>query len=376
MSQLRVSIHTALSRLRIPSGVPRHIREMVSGLLRDDSVAVDFFVNGTEAERWLPLEDAAWRNAAVTSFKLPTSLMVRSWGLFDWPSFESLGGEADWLYLPADGYVSTRKAKLAVTVHDVYKLEPPAPFENKRQHHYARLRHQIIYARAAQHAERILTVSQFSADRIMHHLKITSDRIDIIGNGVSDAFFQPRAEIWELLRNKFNLEEGKFFVHCGGLKAKKNANGLIAAWNEIERRRSDYKLVAAGHHDPKLSQGAQRSLKRAVFPEKLNDDELAALLHHSAALILPSFYEGFGLPVIEAMAAGTMLVLSDIPALREIAKQIAFYADPFEPMEIAGAIESCIVGGNERVDRIAEGKRRAELFTWSACVNRLRSTLQ
>jgi glycosyltransferase involved in cell wall biosynthesis len=376
MSQLRVSIHTALSRLQIPSGVPRHIREMVSGLLRDDGVAVDFFVNRAEAERCLPLENPAWRKATVTAFSIPTSLMVRSWGLFDWPSFESLGGSADWLYLPADGYVSTRKAKLAVTVHDVYKLERPAPFENKLLHHYARLRHQIIYARAAQHAERILTVSQFSADRIMHHLKVASNRIEIVGNGVSDIFFQPRADIWEVLRRKFNLAEGKFFVHCGGLKAKKNANGLIAAWNEIERRGSGYKLVAAGHHDPRFLQSAQCRLKQAVFPERLNDEELAALLHHSAALILPSFYEGFGLPVIEAMAAGTLLVLSDIPALREIGQGIAFYADPFEHRTIAGAIESCIAAGNERVDRIAEGKRRAELLTWSACVNRLRSVLQ
>src|SRR6266513_1790584 len=121
MNRLRVSIHTALSRLRIPSGVPRHIREMVSGLLRDDSVAVEFFVNRAEANHWLPNEDAAWQKAPVTCFSITTSLMVRSWGLFNWPSFELLGGQADWLYLPADGYVSTRKAKLAVTVHDVYK---------------------------------------------------------------------------------------------------------------------------------------------------------------------------------------------------------------------------------------------------------------
>jgi glycosyltransferase involved in cell wall biosynthesis len=261
-------------------------------------------------------------------------------------------------------------------VHDVYKLEQPAPFENKRAHNYARLRHQVIYARAAQHAQQILTVSKFSADRIMHHLKIAADRIEIVGNGVSETFFKPRSEIWELLRNKFELEEGKFFVHCGGLKAKKNASGLIAAWTELESRGSKYKLIAAGHHDSKFLHSAQHSLKQAVFPEKLNDAELAALLHHSAALILPSFYEGFGLPVIEAMAAGTMLVLSDIPSLREIAKEIAFYADPFAPTEIVRAIESCIAAGNERDDRIAEGKRRAELFTWSACVNRLRSTLQ
>jgi glycosyltransferase involved in cell wall biosynthesis len=376
MNRLRVSIHTALSRLRIPSGVPRHIREMVSGLLRDDSVAVEFFVNRAEAERWLSDENAAWQKAPVTSFNIPTSLMVRSWGLLNWPSFELLGGEADWLYLPADGYVSTKSAKLAVTVHDVYKLEPPAPFENKLEHHYARLRHQVIYARAAQHARKIFTVSQFSADRIMHHLKIAANRIDIVGNGVSDSFFRPRAETWELLRQKFGLEEGKFFVHCGGFKAKKNAIGIIAAWGEIERRNTEFKLVAAGHHDPKFLQSAQRSLKRAVFPERLNDEELAALLHHSAALMLPSFYEGFGLPVIEAMAAGTVLVLSDIPALREVAQNIAFYANPFEPGEIAHAIESCIVADNERADRIAEGRRRAELFTWSECVKRLRSALQ
>jgi glycosyltransferase involved in cell wall biosynthesis len=71
-----------------------------------------------------------------------------------------------------------------------------------------------------------------------------------------------------------------------------------------------------------------------------------------------------------------MLILSDIPALREIARNIAFYANPFEPRDIARAIESCLVARNERDDRTAEGRHQAELFTWNACVKRLRSTLQ
>src|SRR4051812_12977106 len=118
MSRLRISVHTALSRLQIPSGVPRHIREMVSGLLRDENVDVGFFVNRAEALKYLPSQPPAWQAARTTPFDAPTRLMARRWALLNRPSFESLGGSADWLYLPADGYVPVQTAKLAVTVHD------------------------------------------------------------------------------------------------------------------------------------------------------------------------------------------------------------------------------------------------------------------
>jgi glycosyltransferase involved in cell wall biosynthesis len=374
-SLMKLCVYTPLNRLAIPSGVPRHIVEMVNGLIRDDSLEIGFLASREDVEKYLKRYAPAWASLPVVTFERSVGYMHRVWGLLNRPSFESLGGEAEWLYLPADGYVPTLRAKLAVTVHDVYKLEPPVPFDNRLQHYNARIRHKIIYARIAKYAERILTVSKFSADRIMHHLGVSANRIEIVSNGVSDAFFSPRTEVWNRLRSQLRLEAGKFLVYSGGLKAKKNARGIIATWSEIERRHPDLRLVVLGHHDPGFLPLAQQTLRNAVFPDRLSDEEMAALLHQSAALFFPSFYEGFGMPAVEAMAAGTLLVLSDIPALREVGRDIAFYVDPTDPAAMARGLEAAVNAVEERRDRIEAARKHAATFTWSACVGRLRSVL-
>lgn len=369
---MNVCIFTPLNRLVIPSGVPRHIIEVVSGLLRDPSLQISFFANKAEAERYLPSQDERWTSAPRVMFERPTSAMVRRWGIFNGPSFEAMGGDADWLYLPADGYVTVERAKLAVTIHDVYKLEPPAPGEDRWGHYKARLRHWIIYRRVASRADRIITVSQFSADRIMHHLGVPASRIEVAHNGVSRAFFEPQEKLWAALQEKLRVEEQRFFVYSGGLKAKKNGAGIIAAWRAFEERMPGFKLVILGHHDAAFRERAGRELKRAVYPDRLSDAEMASLLSRSAGMFFPSFYEGFGMPVVEAFAAGTCVVASDIPATREIAGDTAFYVNPHEASSMADGLSRCVALGDERAARVRAGRDRAATFTWDACVSRVR----
>lgn len=368
-----VCVFTPLNRLAIPSGVPRHIIEVVGGLLRDPSLRMSFFANRAEAEKYLPSQNERWTGAPRVTFEQPTSVMVRRWGILNRPSFEKLGGEADWLYLPADGYVPVERAKLAVTIHDVYKLEPPAPHERRWGHYAARLRHWIIYRRVASRADRILTVSQFSADRIMHHLGVPASRIEVTHNGVSRAFFEPQEGIWNELRPRLKLEEGQFLVYSGGLKAKKNGDGIVAAWREVEARHGALKLVVLGHHDPKCLEQARRQLKNVVLPGRLSDAEMAALLSRSLALFFPSFYEGFGIPVVEAMAAGTGVIASDIPVLREVAADLAFYVNPHDAKSMANGVEQCLAARGERRDRMQAGMKRAAEFSWDASVARVRA---
>jgi glycosyltransferase involved in cell wall biosynthesis len=373
---MHICVYTPLNRLAIPSGVPRHIIEVVGGLLRDPSLRVSFFANAAEAEKYLPTQGPLWTNAPRVTFPQPTAQMARRWGLFNRPSFEAMGGQANWLYLPADAYVPVERAKLAVTIHDVYKLEPPVPGEDKWDHYQARLRHWIVYKRVAARADRILTVSQFSADRIMHHLGVPASRIHVVYNGVSPAFYQPDETQWPGVRDQLGLAEGEpFFVYAGGLKAKKNGGGIIAAWREFESRRPEGKLVILGHHDDAMLAVAKRELQRAVFPGRLDDAQMAPLLAHSAGLFFPSFYEGFGIPVVEAMAAGAPLVLSDIPALRELAGEVALFADPRDPRALADALVRCLNLSLERAQRVAAGRRVAARFTWDACVQRVKQCL-
>jgi glycosyltransferase involved in cell wall biosynthesis len=370
---MRLAVYTPLNRLKIPSGVPRHIIEVVSGLLCDSTLEVSFVANEREAADYLPLAGPLWTGAPRVTFRQPVASMARRWGLFNRPTFEAMGGNADWLYLPADAYMPVRRAKLAVTIHDVYKLEPPVPGEDKFEHYRARLRHWVIYRRVAQGAHRILAVSEFTADRIMHHLKVPASRIEIVYNGISPAFYKPNPDIWPGMCESLGLLDGEpFFVYAGGLKPKKNGHGIIAAWKVFETRRSEGRLVVLGQHDEKMLERAKRELHRALFPGRLTDEEMAILLNRSTGLFFPSFYEGFGIPVVEALAAGTMLVLSDIPALRELAGDLAFYVNPLDPCCMADVLERCLAAEGERPERLAAGRKLAGRYTWTDVVRRVR----
>ena len=375
MNPTRVAVFTPLNRLAIASGVPRHIIEVVGGMLEDPSLDLEFFANREEAERYLPVQGDLWNNARRVTFEPTVARMVRQWGIFNRPSFEALGGEAEWLYLPADGYVTTTRAKLAATIHDVYKLEPPVPGENRLDHYRARLRHYVIYRRLARNAERILTVSRFSADRIMHHLGVPASRIDLVYNGVSDSFFAPDLGQWDRVRVGLGLRDDEpYFVYMGGLKAKKNGPGIISAWRRFEARHPQGRLVILGHHDEAMLAVAKRDLARAHFPTGVSDGDLAVLLARSAALFFPSFYEGFGIPVVEAFAAGTTVVVSDIPALRELASDLAIYVDPRSPDSMVAGLERCLSEHDERPQRIAAGRSLAANFTWEEVVRRVKKT--
>jgi glycosyltransferase involved in cell wall biosynthesis len=373
---LHVCVYTPLNRLSIPSGAPRHIIEVVGGLLRDKSLKVSFFANAVEAEKYLPLQGSLWTDAPRITFPRTVAGVSRRWGLLNRPSFESMGGSADWLYLPADAYLPSDNAHMAITIHDVYKLEPPAPGESRREHYQARLRHWVIYRRIAARADQVLTVSQFSADRIMHHLRIPASRIRIVRNGVSPGFFAPQVERWPALRAKLDLQEDEpFFVYAGGLKPKKNGPGIVAAWKIFESRHKEGKLVILGHHEESTLAMARRELQRARFPARLDDSEMAVLLAHSAALFFPSFYEGFGIPVVEAMAAGTLAIVSDIPALRELVGDLGFFVNPHEPQNMAeGLSRAMVIDGAERAERLAAGRQLAAGYTWQEVVRRVRAS--
>lgn len=365
-SSVSVAVYTPLNRLEIPSGVPRHIMEIVPRLMRRSELEVSLFVNDAQAQHFLPAQDAIWRGPRCVTFNGSVGMMQRLWGLTNYPSFEQLGGAADWLYLPADGYVPTRRAKLAVTMHDIYRLERDAPTDNRLRHWYEGVRILPVYLRAARSADKILTVSKFSADRIMSILGVSAARIAIVYNGVDDGFFRPDNSLWSSVKSKIGLTGDRFVVVLGGLKSKKNAGGIIGAWQKFESMYGDFELVVTGHHDEAYAAIARASLRRLRLAPRLTDAELAVLLNRSSCLLFPSFYEGFGMPALEAFAAGAVVVASDIPVFRELLGDAAIYVNPTDVLSIVTGLVEATRQGAGNAQRVLAGRKRARQFTWDS----------
>lgn len=368
MSQaIRVAIYTPLNRLPIPSGVPRHIKEIVPRLIADDRFEVTLLANRQQAETYLPSESRVWSQTHLMTFEQTTREMHVRWAMFGRPQFERMGGDADWVYLPADGFVPVRSAKLAITIHDVFQLEW------RRRALHERLRGFLqwpVYMRAARDAKVIFTVSRFSADRINKLLGVPRSRIEVIYNGISEAFFRPNTASWLTAKTKIKMPDAPFFLVSGGLKPKKNSHGILAAWQKVASKCKNASLVVTGHNAPE-AEAAARSLPRVFISPRLTDDELVATLGNASALVFPSLYEGFGMPALEAAAAGTPIIASSIPVFQELLENTPMYVDPNESNEIAQAMISILNDESGSLERAEIGKSIARKYTWEKVASRI-----
>lgn len=221
-----------------------------------------------------------------------------------------------------------------VTLHDVIRSHYPP------RNPAARLYVGVMTPRALQKSVRVLTVSEAAKRAILETFDCDPAKIVVTPNGVDPIFFEdgPRAE-------------GRYFLFVGNDKPHKNVERLVEASRRVAG--SSSRLVLVG--------GDFSRYPDVVAPGFVSNEELAALYRGAVALVMPSLEEGFGLPVVEAMAAGTPVIASDIPALREVTAGHALHVDPYSVDAIANAMR------NVTREHVAAARERAKQFTWRRC---------
>jgi glycosyltransferase involved in cell wall biosynthesis len=160
-----------------------------------------------------------------------------------------------------------------------------------------------------------------------------------------------------------NLVGRRYVLVPGGLHYRKNAELILRAWPILNERMRDLTLVVSGHCEPELAARAQ-TLKSVHLTGFVDDDELCALYHAAQAVWFPTRYEGFGLPVVEAMACGTAVVSSNSTSIPEIAGKDAILVNPNSLDENVDALESVLNDSQLRQHLTAQGRARAAQFTW------------
>ena len=234
--------------------------------------------------------------------------------------------------------------RAVVTLHDVQHHDLPTLFTPAERAYRA-----WAYDRPARRADAVITVSQFAKDRIVHHLGISPARVHVVHLGVRAADAHPRSRGQE----PFLLYPARGWPH-------KNHDLLIRALPALRAHRPSLRIVLTGtqpHELPPLPPEVE--VRGRVSP-----DELAALYRQASAVVIPSRYEGFGLPAVEAMAAGCPVVASTAGALPEVVGDAGVLFDADDPEALVEAVEQAW----DRSDELARlGLRRARRFTWSAC---------
>src|SRR5919197_4725543 len=260
-----------------------------------------------------------------------------------------------------------------VTIHDVIQFVLPEYAWRKISRLYFGL-----VSRAARNADAIITVSECSKEDIVKLLGLPPERIHVIGNAV-DASFYPIRDAWLLaaVRERYGIGS-RFILYFGGFDMRKNVPRLIEAYAQLPASyRKEYQLVIAGRYqhlghplfpDPRLTVKQLDLDGRVIFTGQIREQDKAPLYSAATLFTFPSLYEGFGIPVLEAMACGTPVLTSDISALPEVVADAGLLVNPYEVGAICEGMAALLEDQRQREELSRRGLERARRFTWRQVV--------
>jgi glycosyltransferase involved in cell wall biosynthesis len=252
------------------------------------------------------------------------------------------------------------------TIHDLIPLEHPEWFHPR----FAAL-YRWLMPRLARRLEHVVAVSTFTAQRVQELLGIPAGRITVAPNGVDEAF-HPRDEASVAgMRERLGLGSFPYFLYVGSLEPRKNLRRLMEAWRlALPALDDDIQLVvtgATGRAKVFSSCVLGEIPPRVRFTDYVAEPDLPTLYSGALGAVYPSLYEGFGLPVLEAMACGTPAIASHGSSLPEVGGDAALYVDPTEPEDIASAMRRVAGDQGLRTRMRAAGLRQASRFSWDRC---------
>lgn len=268
-----------------------------------------------------------------------------------------------------------RHRQHVVTIHDMAVFDVPQGFTPTFRRLY-----QVLLPRLARRAARVLTDSEFSKSRIVELTKVSPDKVVVIPIGVS-----LKLHLGETAAETApELAHAHFVLAVGSMTPRKNLAGLIAAWRLLRQRGDleDVQLYIVGGESRNVfgkNTLSSQDGEGIQFLGRVDDRTLATLYNRALCCVNPSFYEGFGLPIIEAFAAGCPVICSDRTAFPEVGGDAVDYFDPAEPESIAESLRLAIQRYQHPLARQQQGeivRLRASRFNWDRSAEQVRSVLQ
>lgn len=248
-----------------------------------------------------------------------------------------------------------KRMKTVAVIHDLAVHKFPEQFTYKD---WALLH--IFSAQAAREADAIIAVSQATADDIAYYYGRT-ENVQVVHHGVDHGRFQPKN-----LQVAFAEIKRPYILYVGQIQPRKNLVRLVKAFAALSQSRPELQLVIAGGHGwlkGPIMEGINKSPVRdkIVLTGTVSDELLPALYQNAEAFVLPSLYEGFGMPILEALACGCPVVTSNVSSMPEVAGGAAVLIDPKDIDSMKSGIEEAL---QRREELIEKGMKRAAEFSW------------
>lgn len=360
------SVGLNASILRAPrTGIGQYLVELVQALAARSEFELELF-GGWDWQSTLPA-------AAMPGYSRLSGVLKRVPGAYRWRRLieqrrfdRGAGGMA--LYHEPSLWPFEFEGPMVMTLHDLTHVHYP---ETQPRDRLREIERQV--GRGVQRAQRILVDSQFIADETCAYYGVAKERVVVAPLGHAARFHPRAAEALSQPLQHLGVEPGGYLLCVGTLEPRKNLDLVLRAYERLpDALRARFPLLIvglAGWHQDRFADGLARGVRsgRVRVLGYQPDETLAQLLAGARLLVFPSLYEGFGLPVLEAMASGTPVVLGNCVALREVAGEAGVYVDALDEGACMQAIQQLLDDPKDWASRRAAGLQRAAQFSWDRC---------
>ena len=349
------------------SGVGQYQHQLIRHLLKIDPKN-DYLLYGFNVRNRKRLEAVRFDapNCETRVIPIPQRLITLSWLAFRAPALDRVVKGCDIYHVSEISIPPVKKAKRVAFVHDLTTLLFP-------QFHVPSnvFVHRQRFERLSE-VDAILTNSETTKRDIVDHLKISSEKIHVTHLGADEVFRpMPKEGIHPVLE-RHGIQQ-PYLLFVGTLEPRKNLETLILAFNRLkEKDHISHQLVLAGQKGW-LCEPILRAIEASPYHSDilrtnyLAEGDLPALMNGAEVFVYPSFYEGFGLPVLEAMQCGTPVVTSNVSSLPEVGGDACLYVDPHSVEEIADRIRMVLTDSNLQKSMSEKGIVQAKHFSWEKC---------
>lgn len=264
--------------------------------------------------------------------------------------------------------------KAITVIHDLTYILYPSTMEEINRKRLEKNMNNTV-----RRADYIITVSESSKRDIIKYLNVDEHKIQVVYSGV-DEIYNKQLDINEIdiVKKKYNIE-GEYLLYLGTLEPRKNIETIIKAYNLfIKSNKDKIKLVLAGKkgwsYDSIFKLVNEFQIEdKVIFTDYVDDEDKPALYQGAEVFLFPSLYEGFGIPVVEAMASRTPVITSNSSSLPEVAGEAAIMTDPLDYRKISKSIEVILNDEQLREKMINEGIKQANKFSWDSSAEKLKN---
>jgi glycosyltransferase involved in cell wall biosynthesis len=307
----------------------------------------------------------------------PTRHPVLWFYWFEWRVKNYLARTKPDLFLSTDGFLSLgSKTPSVAVIHDINFEHRPGdlPWLVRKYYRY-------FFPRFAHKASRIVTVSEYSRRDIINQYEVSEEKVDLAYNGANERFKPLRADRIEDVRME-HTGGAPYFIFVGSLHPRKNITNLLKAFQLFkDENRNNFKLVLVGEKffltKPMEEQlEKMKNSKDVIFTGRLSPDQLNEVLGAAFAMTFVPYFEGFGIPILEAMKCDIPVIASNVTSLPEIAGDAAIFCSPESPGSIRDGMTRLVRDEGLREKLIEKGRIRRKLFSWDHTAKELWKSVQ